>query len=44
MDMAFEEVCAVLEEAGVNNPKQMTVFEFNQRKIFYEKKWSNNKK
>lgn len=41
MDMSFEYFCASLEEAGVQNPKQMTTFEFYSRVNYYR---SKNKK
>jgi len=34
----YESTCTVLEEAGVNNVKDLTVFEFESKKDFYEKK------
>ncbi len=42
MDIAFEDVCAAMEEAGVNNPKKLSVFEFNQRIEYFNKKKSKN--
>ncbi len=38
MDIAFENVVSALEEVGVNYPKKLTVFEFNQRVQYFESK------
>lgn len=38
MDISFENVCTALEEAGVNNPKKLTVFEFQSKIIYFESK------
>ncbi len=40
---SFEEVCATLQENGVNEPKQLTEFEFYSRLRYYEKKFKAQK-
>jgi len=38
MDLAFEELCTNLEEFGVHNPKQLTVFEFYSKIAYFKSK------
>jgi len=38
IDLSFERLCSSLEEAGVQQPKKMSVFEFNQRVDYYKEK------
>jgi len=38
IDKSFEQLCASLEESGVQSPKKMTTFEFNQRVDYYQEK------
>lgn len=38
MDLEHESVCAHLENNGVQNPKKLTVFEFQAKLDFFEKK------
>lgn len=38
LDLSFENLCACLEEAGIKEPKNLTVFELNQRVDYFEKK------
>lgn len=37
-DREIEELCISMEENGINNPKDLTVFEFYSRIRYYEKK------
>lgn len=39
----FERTCTILEEAGVQNIKELNVFEFESKRDFYEKKAKKNK-
>ena len=42
INLSFYKICAALEEAGVNNPKELSVFEFNVKlDHFYNKKKQN---
>lgn len=38
LDNTFQDICSTLEEAGVKEPKNLSVYEFNQRIIYFEKK------
>jgi hypothetical protein len=38
MDVSFENLCASLEECGVNHPKELTTFEFRQRINYFQSK------
>lgn len=38
MDLSFENLCASMEEAGINNPKGLSVFEFNSKLDYFESK------
>lgn len=38
MELSFEKLCASMEEAGINSPKTLTVFEFYSRIDFFESK------
>jgi len=40
MDVSFENLCASMEEAGVSHPNKLTVFQFNQRIEYFQKKKS----
>lgn len=37
-EIAFEELCSVLESMGVSNPKRLTVFEFYSKIRYFKKK------
>jgi len=37
-DRHFEELAASMEDNGVNSPKNLTVFEFYSRIVYFEKK------
>lgn len=39
----YERTCTILEDAGVRNIKELTVFEFESKRDFYEKKAKKNK-
>ena len=39
---SFEDVCTVMQENGVVNPKDLTEFEFYSKLRYYEKKHSKN--
>lgn len=43
MDLEFETLCAALESNGVLNPKKLSVFEFNAKIDYFEKKTSKEK-
>lgn len=38
MDHSFENLCIVMQEAGVTNPKELTKFEFEERINYFIKK------
>lgn len=38
VDKAFENLCTVLEEAGINAPKKLSVYEFYSKVEYFEKK------
>jgi hypothetical protein len=39
VDAEFEKACAVLEESGINEPKKLTVYEWESRILYLEKKY-----
>ena len=43
-DLAFENLVTSMEEAGINAPKGLTVFEFNSKLDYFEKKNKQNAK
>ena len=43
-DESFEEVCAVMEENGIDKPKQLSEFEFYSRLKYYKDKADQLKK
>lgn len=38
MDLSFSRLCTSMEEAGVQNPNKLTVFDFNVRLDYFEEK------
>jgi hypothetical protein len=38
-EMIFEDLCSVIEEQGVINPKRLSEFEFYSKLRYYEKKF-----
>lgn len=38
LDDSFEQMLSALEDAGVLNPKKLSVYEINKRIIYFEKK------
>lgn len=38
MEMSFENVCTALEELGINDPQNLTVFSFYSKIAYFEKK------
>ena len=38
MDMSFEDTYSAMEEAGVSNPKKMSVFEYHAKIQYFNKK------
>jgi hypothetical protein len=38
-ERSFEDICVVLEEQGVQEPKRLTEFEFNSKLQYFEKKF-----
>lgn len=38
MDISFEKLCTSLEELGVRNPKELTLFEFESKIAYFEEK------
>ena len=38
MDLSFERLCTSIEEAGIKEPKKLTVFEFNSKLDYFEAK------
>lgn len=42
MDLEFENICASLENEGIQNPKYLTVFEFNAKLQYFEKKYKKS--
>lgn len=37
-DKTFEEICAGMEDSGINNPKELTTFEFYSKIAYLNKK------
>lgn len=42
-EMIYEETITILEEAGVKNPKGLTIFEFECKRDIFEKRAKKNK-
>lgn len=38
MEMSFENLCTALEELGVKDPQNLTVFQFYSKVAYFEKK------
>lgn len=38
MDKSFEKICSTLEEVGVSNPKNLSIFEFESRIEYFREK------
>ena len=44
VELSFEKLCTSMEEAGINNPKGLTVFEFYAKLDYFEDKKKQIKK
>lgn len=38
LDLSFENICTSMEEMGVHNPRELTVFQFNSKISYFKKK------
>lgn len=41
-ELSFEEVCAIMEENGVAQPKKLTEWEFYSRLVYYQNRYQHD--